>query len=91
MRKRSQKGVADTGSRTIRYDKDGVHIVGVVNVAGATSDGEAGTGRTRVSSRQRVRVVQRDGETVTSEEVETSEREESRARRTDRPGKEERG
>jgi hypothetical protein len=53
--------VAETGSKTIRYDKHGVHVLGVVNVAGAAKDGEAGTSRTRVSSRQRVRVVQRDG------------------------------
>jgi hypothetical protein len=79
--------VADTGSKTIRYDKDGVHILGVVNVAGSTNEGETG-GRTRVSSRQRVRVVQRDGQTVVSEEVESDEGKDSRTERRDAPGKE---
>jgi hypothetical protein len=65
--------VAETGSKRIRYDKHGVHVLGVVNVAGAAKDGEAGTSRTRVSSRQRVRVAERDGETITSEAVEISE------------------
>jgi hypothetical protein len=49
--------------KVIRHDKDGVHVVGAINVA--ANDGEKST---RVSSKQRVRIVQRDGETVVHEE-----------------------
>jgi hypothetical protein len=83
--------VASRRSKTFRYDKDGIHVLGVVNVAGATGEPASGAGRTSVSSRQRVRVVQRDGETAVSEEVSTSERQRSRTHRPAEPGKEERG
>jgi hypothetical protein len=49
--------------KVIRYDKDGVHVVGAINLAASEGD-EA----THVSSRQRVRVVQRNGETVVHED-----------------------
>lgn len=51
--------------KVIRYDKDGIHVLGSVNAAVVGSEGGKGT---HVSSRQRVRIVQRDGETVVSEE-----------------------
>ena len=54
-------------TRTFRHDEDGVHVVGAINVASGSGE------RAEVSSRQRVRIVQRNGETVTSEEVETVE------------------
>jgi hypothetical protein len=86
---RKAKEVASTARKTFRYDKDGVHLLGSVNVAAATSEGGPDARQTRVSSRQRVRVVQRDGQTVVSEEIETSEGEGSRTDRPDGPGKEE--
>jgi hypothetical protein len=58
--------------KVIRYDKDGIHVLGSVNAAVVGSEGAKGT---HVSSRQRVRVVQRNGETIVSEVSE--EREES--------------
>jgi hypothetical protein len=58
--------------KVIRYDKDGVHVLGSVNAAVVGSDSGKGT---HVSSRQSVRIVQRDGETVVSE-VRTEEDEE---------------
>ncbi len=54
------------GSRTFRYDEDGVHVAGAINVA-TTKGAEQSS---HVSSEQRVRIVQRDGATVTSEEHE---------------------
>lgn len=51
--------------KVIRYDKDGIHVLGSVNAAVVGSEGGKDT---HVSSRQRVRIVQRDGETVVSEE-----------------------
>jgi hypothetical protein len=65
--------MAKTSSKAFRYDKDGVHVVGVVNVANAGTEREAGGGETRVSRRQRVRVVQRAGVSVVSEHVQASE------------------
>jgi len=51
------------GSKTFRYDEDGVHVAGAINVASTSGSGQ------KVSSKQRVRIVQRDGVTVSSEEV----------------------
>ena len=56
--------------KVIRYDKDGIHVLGSVNAAVVGSEGGEGT---HVSSRQRVRVVQRNGETTVSEVSEESE------------------
>jgi hypothetical protein len=50
--------------KVIRYDKDGIHVLGSVNAAVVGNEGGADT---HVSSRQRVRIVQRDGETVVSD------------------------
>ena len=58
--------------KVIRYDKDGIHVLGSINAAVVGSEGGKGT---RVSSRQSVRIVQRDGETVVSE-VRSEEQEE---------------
>ena len=55
------------GSRTFRYDEDGMHVVGAINVGTTEGAGQS----SHVSSKQRVRIVQRDGVTVTSEEHES--------------------
>jgi hypothetical protein len=58
------------GSRTFRHDEDGLHVAGAINVASTAGSGEGA----HVSSKQRVRIVQRNGETVTTEETESVER-----------------
>jgi hypothetical protein len=64
--------MAKRASKTFRFAKDGVHVVGVVNVAGAKAEG-GGADSTRVSTRQRVRIVQRGDASVVSEHVQASE------------------
>jgi hypothetical protein len=56
----------------IEVDEDGVHIAGGVNAVISANVNEPGT-KSHVSSKQKVRVVQRNGKTYVEHETETDE------------------
>lgn len=78
-----------TGSKTFRYEEDGVQVLGLVNVADAATEGGAESSRTHVSSRQRVRVVQHGDASVVFEQVRATREQGARAGDRDHHGKEE--
>ncbi|HEX2111734.1 MAG TPA: hypothetical protein VHF67_09280 [Gaiellaceae bacterium] len=78
-----------TGSKTFRYEEDGVHVLGLVNVADAAAEGGAESSRTSVSSRQRVRVVQHGEASVLFKEARATGEQTARAGDRDHHGKEE--
>jgi hypothetical protein len=59
--------------KPIDIDEDGVRVAGGVNAVVSANVNEKEGSRSTVSSRQRVRVVQRDGKTEVYEEESTTE------------------
>jgi hypothetical protein len=57
--------------KPVTVDQDGVHVAGGVNAVVSANVNESGS--THVSSKQKVRIVQRNGHTEIYEESSTSE------------------